>query len=476
MLDPTPNVTTPPIPSPQPGSRLKPREWGRRLARSVFHSLVLVLLLPWALACASGDASEPSRERRPSAPNAYLLHPADGWTGPLDDAQRQALDGGFAALSRQEDAVAALAASDAVLAQAPDFPPALVLAAQAELIRGAPADARKLLEGWIEQYPTYRAARLLWARVLDLGGEVAEAHAEYRALAADLPIATDRARATREPAVAAAQKALADALTGGRLDEAKQWADRIAEWESPTSIAALEAKLAVARAAGDEPGELVVLRSLHAGGRDEPNLRQRLADLELEHGDGDQALHLYEGLVAEFPEDEALRSHLGAAQLRFRLRLLPEEVQKLAARPELSRGDYAALLYWVVPGVRTQAQGGSARIASDVIDHRWQQEIIRVVNHRLLRVDSTMHRFEPDRPITRAEALESALEVAASRPGGKCAEAVASSRSPASTLVCETATRCAILADAAECLPQAKLSGGEALGILGRALSLQKTE
>ena len=99
-----------------------------------------------------------------------------------------------------------------------------------------------------------------------------------------------------------------------------------------------------------------------------------------------------------------------------------------------------------------------------------------MVNHGLMRVDSTMHRFEPDRPITRAEALVSALEVAASRPGGECATGVASSRSPGMTLVCETATRCGILAEAAECLPQGKLSGGEALGVLGHALSLQKTE
>ena len=174
---------------------------------------------------------------------------------------------------------------------------------------------------------------MLWARVLDLGGDVARAHAEYRALAADLPIATDRARATREPALAAAQTALAAALAAGRLDEARTWADRIAEWESPESTAALEARLAVARAAGDEPGELAALRALHERGRNEPELRERLAILELEHGDVDQALHLLEGLVAESPDDEALRSQLGAAQLRFRLRLLPENVQKVAARP-----------------------------------------------------------------------------------------------------------------------------------------------
>ena len=113
--------------------------------------------------------------------------------------------------------------------------------------------------------------------------------------------------------------------------QARSWADRIAEWESPDSTVALEARLAVARAEGDERAELEALRGLHDRGRSDRELLERLAALELEHGDADQALHLLEGLVADAPDDESLRSQLAAAQLRFRLRLLPENVQKLAA-------------------------------------------------------------------------------------------------------------------------------------------------
>jgi hypothetical protein len=386
------------------------------------------------------------------------------------------LNAGFAALTRDDDPAAALAAADGLLAATPDYPPALLLAAQAELVKNAPLESRKLLESWVGGFPGYRAARLLWARVLDLVGDAAGAHAEYRELAADLPIASERARATREPAVAAAQAQLASSLAAGRIDEARTWADRIAAWASAESPVALEARLAVARGSGDEAAELEALRGLHQHARTDPEMLARLATLELEHGDADQGLHLLEGLVADAPDDASLRSQLAAAQLRFRLRLLPENVQKVAVRPELSRGDYAALLYWVVPGVRVQGAAGGARIASDVIDHRWQQEIIRVVNRGLMRVDSTVHRFEPDRAITRAEALQSALEVAAGRPGGECAKGAAANPSPSASLLCDTAARCGILGEAAECLPQARLSGGEALGILGRALSLQKAE
>jgi hypothetical protein len=38
------------------------------------------------------------------------------------------------------------------------------------------------------------------------------------------------------------------------------------------------------------------------------------------------------------------------------------------------------------------------------------------------------------------------------------------------------AARCGLLDDVGECLPQATLSGGDALSMLGRALSLAATE
>ena len=199
-------------------------------------------------------------------PNKFLLPPTDGWTGALDPAQRDALARGFDALAHGGDPAAALAAADGVLASTPDFPPALVLAAQSEFVREAPDQARSLLASWIDQQPSYRAARLLWARLLELDGEVVPAYAEYRTLAADLPVAAERERALREPAVTAAQAALAEALAAARIEEARALADRIAEWDSPDATAALEARLAVARAAGDAPTELEALRALHQRG------------------------------------------------------------------------------------------------------------------------------------------------------------------------------------------------------------------
>ncbi|HVR30276.1 MAG TPA: hypothetical protein VMS86_12170 [Thermoanaerobaculia bacterium] len=430
-------------------------------------------MLVVAFGCASGDADAPARSAAPRSP--YLLAPADGWPQELGEGERSALAVGFAALARDGDHAAALTAADALLASSPDLYPARVLAAQAELAAGSPQRARVRLEGWIAEQPGYRAARLLWARLLELGGEVALAHGEYVALADQLLIASQRARATRDPAVEQAEVRLEEALGAGRIDQARTWVDRLAAWQPEGSERVLAARLRLARASGDEPGEIQVLRAFHARGRQERGLIERLAALELDIGDADQALRLLEGLAARHPGDASLESQLVAAQLRFRLRLLPENVRRLASRGELRRGDFAALVYWMVPGVR-QTQGASARIATDVLDHEWQQEIIRVVNRGLMKVNPVLHRFEPDRRVTRLEALASAIEVAAERPGGECARDAATHPAPGAAFLCGVAARCGLVAEADECLPQASLSGGEALEILGRALSVRPAE
>jgi tetratricopeptide (TPR) repeat protein len=449
-----------------PGRTRRRLRASKRFVGSTARALLFASIPLWS-GCASSDADVPERPAAPVSP--YLLPPTDGWAGEIDESQRAALAEGFTMLARDGDPAAALAAAEALAASAGELRPAQVLAAQAELVAGAHDRARVRLEGWIAGEPSYRAARLVWARALDLGGEVALAHAEYRALEDQIPIASQRARATREQAVEQAQARVDQALAGGRVDEAREWMDRLVEWEPADSVVVLEAGLRVAQAAGDGVGELAALRSLTTRGRDDRAMIERLAALELEIGDADQALRLLEGLVAKYPGDATLESSLATAQLRFRLRLLPDPVQKLASRGELARGDFAALLYWVVPGVR-QTQGSSARIATDVLDHRWQQEIIRVVNRGLMSVNRQLHRFEPDRPITRVEALESALEVAANQPGGECAEDAIAHPSPGASFLCGVAARCGLLDDAADCLPQARLSGGEALEILGRAL------
>ena len=88
----------------------------------------------------------------------------------------------------------------------------------------------------------------------------------------------------------------------------------------------------------------------------------------------------------------------------------------------MTRAEYASLLYWLVPGVRSGA-AGSGRIATDILDlpSARRREIARVVNRELMSIDTTQHRFHPGRTVNRGEALRALLAVlAADQPVTSC--------------------------------------------------------
>ena len=427
--------------------------------------------------CASSDAEPPAR-RRAAPPNAFLLPPTEGWTGPLDDSAAPGVErrlhgsiargrhrGGARRRRRAARANPRLPARAGAWPRRPSW--------SRERSRRGEEAPREL-----DRRPSDATARHACC------GPACSSSAATRqgptpstaALAADLPIASERARATREPAVAAAQAALASALAAGRIDQARSWADRIAEWESPDSTAALEARLAVARAAGDEQAELEALRG---AARARP-LRSRAAR------------------AAGRPRARARRRRSSTAPARraggrrARRRVATQSARRgaaavPAAAPARERAEVGGTPRAHARRLRGPALLGGARRAPDPGRQREDRER----RHRASLAAGDHPRRQPgpharrrrDAPL-RARSPDHARRGAAQRARGRrrvvpAATALAASRPVRrrARLCCAMPRlRCGILADAAECLPQARLSGGEALGVLGRALSLQKAE
>ncbi len=145
----------------------------------------------------------------------------------------------------------------------------------------------------------------------------------------------------------------------------------------------------------------------------------------------------------------------------------PEQVRGLRDKVALSRADFAVLLYWTVPQIRT-ARPGAAQIASDIVDHPSRDEIARVANLGLMSIDESLHRFSPNAALRRADAVSALLRlVAADGPDGRLRPAAhraagtgsAGRESPAGC------SRIRLL-----CQAGAGLSGDEAIEMLRRAL------
>jgi tetratricopeptide (TPR) repeat protein len=463
-------------PSPQ---RLPP-EARRRPGRWIAAAAILGVLLAVSLACTSAAPPPPS-VREPAqralvplalepADRPYLLDPLEGYSPKTDaglgDAQsRGQLTAAWRNLVDTGDTDGAAKAAAEMLAATPDFLPAQVLAAQVEFAAGDNTHvvARLLPVG--DALPTYTASQLLIGRAAERLGDIALSYSAYRSVAARSPLALKRAGELHPRAMEIVYHRLDEALRLAKLDEAQKQLALLQGW-GPSETITLEATRKVARARNDLPTELAAVKEIAGRTPGDRQLMERRAELELAVGDPSAGLQIVQGLAAANPKDLVLAQKLEAAKFRWRLSQLPKDVQTIASKPELNRGDYAVLLYWLVPQVRN-SRPSAGKIATDVLDSTHQEEIVRVVNLGLMDVDATQHRFYPGSPLRRGQALRIVLRMLARFNAASCANGNVEGGD-----VCDVAQGCDLMASSDDCDAAAALSGAGGVEILRRSLKL----
>ena len=330
---------------------MRSRPSGRRphLSSDRLAGLALTALLATGCASTGAPAAAPAaldREVRP-----YLLSPVAEPPRPGDPEPMRRIREAFETRLLAGDAQGAARVALDLLARDPELDPARVLLGQARLAAGDLEGAREALDPVVLRAPSYAAARLAAARVAEGLGDLVEAYAAYRGLA-DLAIAGTRVRELHPRVVEILSERVAEALRRSRLDDARRDLERLREW-APTERATLEAALAVSRATGDPRAELVAVLGMLAVAPGDEELLGRRGELELEVGEPRAAIEIYEELLRRHPGEPTLADRLELAKFRWRVANLPEDVQRLVEKPELQRADFAVLLYWLVPGVRS---------------------------------------------------------------------------------------------------------------------------
>lgn len=346
---------------------------------------------------------------------------------------------------------------------------ASVLQSELDLLEGRYDAAAERLRPVAEEYPDYIAAQAVLGRSEERLGRIVEAYAAYRAAPA-VDIARQRAAELEPRVLEVLDRRVGEALSQGRVEQAEAALGRLTEW-APDRRATVERTVDVARAQRQPQRELTAVRRLTELAPDDRVLLRRRAELEIDWGDPGTGLRLYEELQAADPDDPELAADIERARGAFRLSLLPGPVQNLTRRPTLTRGEFAGLVYWLVPSVRTTR--GVGRIATDVLESPYRREIVRVVNLGLLGLDSAQHLFRPERPIQRHDALLCFLRLAVDQESaGAClGGAVVRGEVPPDT-VCSLAAGCGLLADAADCQPNAPISGPETMTLARQILGL----
>ncbi|REJ83354.1 MAG: hypothetical protein DWQ36_23850 [Acidobacteria bacterium] len=436
------------------------------------------------LASACGSTTDRDVVRDPAlAPElaTYLASPWEGYLLAIDPALRADLQSGFEELRRVGDVDAARRAAQRVEQVAGALVPAEVLRAQADFVAGdssgvlarlVPADSGLAPRtSLIEATLTWPGALVL-GRAAELEARPDVAHAAYRLAAESAEPARRGAERTLEAALQFTLRGLAAALAEDRLEAARAAVQRMEEW-APGADVTLRARLDLARAIAEPAAELAALRAWIPRQPTVGNYK-RLGHLEVEYGDAERGLQVYTQLAEQLPNDPEVADGLAAAQFVWRLDMLPAEVRQIVDRERLSRGDFAELLYWLLPGVRTR-RPESGQIVTDLpLEHPQRAAIVRVVNLGLMPLqDATLREFAADEPITRRQGFAVLLELPEYfGTEAQCTAELAGRSRPSGEEICVAAARCRIVADVSECrLPDA-LAGRVAREGLRRMLAL----
>lgn len=398
------------------------------------------------------------------ADRSYLIDPMTGYTREVDPALREHVQSVWRAFLDESDVTGATETAASLLAEDPDFHPAEVLAAQVDFAANDDQAVVDRLLPVSDALPTYTASQMLLGRSAERLGDVPLAYAAYRAVATRNPLALKRTGELHPRALEIVSNRLQEALRQDRTEEAEKQLALLVEW-APSETSTLEGARAVAVARNDRAAELVAVKALSARRPTDQPLLERRAELELAVGDPSAGLQIVQELAARYPDDPRMADRLEAAKFRWRLSQLPRSVQEVAAKFELTKADFAVLLYWLVPDVRN-SRPTAGRIATDVLDHPHQEEIVRVANLGLMDVDPTLHRFFPGSPVRRSAALRSVNEMLTRFGKGiPCLK-------DAPTGTCERSERCGLVLPEEGCQPGVALSGSDATEIIRRSLKL----
>ena len=437
------------------------------------HGLALVVgVLIGGSACVTASMPEPVAAPPELAPGVRaFLHPSLlGFAGNIPEQSRYDLVSASRALERG-DSEGARASAEALLAIDPTLLPATVLKAQVHFALGEEERVVELLAGRLAGHVGYTAGQLVYARAAELGGQVVAAYGAYLGIADDAS-AAERLEALRPRAVAELGATVGDAIRGNRLAEAAAGLDTLATW-APGDPATVDLRRRLAVARGDAAAELGATRELIAAGETSLELLERQAALELENGDARVGLELFERLAERHPGNMEIAASLAAARFLWRTRLLPDDVARLLDASSLLRGDFAALTFWLVPGVRS-GRAGSTVIVSDIVEHPQRREIARVLNLGLMTpVDAAVRQFAPNDYMRRGPALATLLRMPSRiGSGAACTGSAEGPADDAPEAVCAAALRCRLISEVDECRPERAISGPEAVEALRRTLHL----
>ncbi|HEV8266901.1 MAG TPA: hypothetical protein VGR00_01660 [Thermoanaerobaculia bacterium] len=335
-------------------------------------------------------------------PPFSLRDPREGLSsGALGARQSRLLDLGMAAL-RAHDLKTAERKFRAGAAASPAAPPFALGVVYVALVSERWSDAEDELRRLLAEAPDYAPALEAEGDLDAYRGNKREAFVAYQAALKSLPgdaRLTARVALVRGELVEETSDEAWKLLEAGDFDAARRAGLALLELDagSPSGYQVLSS---AAEEGGNLEDSWTWAEKAHGVDPTDDDWTETTAEIAMKTGRFAEATALYDDLSVREP---AYREHAERARFEFQVRNLPEPAQKAARSPRLTRAQFASLAWYLVPEFRDGTVPGPPEVAVDVVDRLDRTQIIRAIGLGFLAVSRDTHRLDPEQTLSRKD-------------------------------------------------------------------------
>jgi predicted Zn-dependent protease len=383
------------------------------------HRLLIVVAALAAASCKTAPAP-PAVTAPIEVRFRYLVDPRTGWKG----TPNEAVDGRFDAawnLILIGDFTNARKRLDEIRARDATYAPAHLAEAAMRIAEGQPEAARAIVDPIASRYPQYIAAQIYQAEIDVAETRIRSAYDRYREI-----IQRPDAPPAASTRYAELQTRLFDQLYGAALNAPPEDAIRLlhdALEVNPVATAArllLVQKLIALLQLDEAKRELDPM--LNTSAVDQPEVQEALAEIEVGHGQFEEAIIRYERLARRDTSGRYAR-RLEQVKEQFAAANMPPQVLRAMEADVITRADLAVLMYWKIASIRFAQNVPAPPIAIDISEAPGRDEVIRAIALGIYQMDPVTRRVNPDTIVNGAALARIAGRVLTLR-GASCARSV----------------------------------------------------
>jgi tetratricopeptide (TPR) repeat protein len=376
--------------------------------------LLAIAALAIAVSCATTAPPAP----KPPGDERFLVDPRIGYAQAPENLDRRFTKAWN--LSLAGDLAGARAGLADLRARTPEFLPAALGEAAIDIREGNLDPARKTVDRAIGRLPNYTAARIYEAEIAVRDHQLRRANDLYSAIVGQPGVPE-----VSKQRLIDVRRDLFDELVASAATAGPESTRLLREALSidPTARAArmMLVRHLIAEKNWDEAQRALTPLS-QSPGADSSEIQAALAEIEVGHGQYEQAIARYEQLARRDSNPE-FATRLEQIKEDWNAANMPPQYQRALESEAITRSDFAVLLYWKLVSIRFAQNLGSPPIALDIGEVPGRDEVIRAMALGILTVDPVTRRVSPTSPVTAAAFARIASRTLLMR-GAPCARTV----------------------------------------------------